>query len=142
MEGDEKQPGISKAAHRDIVRAIEEVQSIREPKYRWIESKIATALMPLFATEGFEFERTRSYGDKGHDFVASRGNGETVAVVNKHFNRHRRISVSSVHQVIGSAQACGFNRAVIVSNSEFSAQALETARRELPLQVELLISPT
>ena len=135
---DEAAVAISEEDYSNVLEALNILDTIEDRNYRYIESRVAAAITPLLKSEGFDIDREKRTNDRGFDFAAHRGDEEGLVIEAKHYSRDKKISVSTVKELIGAATIGNYNRAILVSNSEFSSMAREMVRQELPLNVELM----
>lgn len=79
----------------------------------------------LFTRLGFRVERTRYVGDYGADLVVSRDGVKTV-VQAKRFQR--KVGVAAVQQAVAAKAQYGCDKAMVVTNSFYTLQAVRLAR--------------
>lgn len=79
----------------------------------------------LFTRLGFRVERTRYVGDYGADLVVSRDRVKT-AVQAKRFRR--KVGVAAVQQAVAAKAQYGCDKAMVVTNAFYTAQAVRLAR--------------
>ena len=79
----------------------------------------------LFTRLGFRVERTRYVGDYGADLVVSR-DGVKTAVQAKRFRR--KVGVAAVQQAVAAKAQYGCDKAMVVTNAFYTAQAVRLAR--------------
>ena len=79
----------------------------------------------LFTRLGFRVERTRYVGDYGADLVVSR-DGVKTAVQAKRFQR--KVGVAAVQQAVAAKAQYGCDKAMVVTNSFYTPQAVRLAR--------------
>lgn len=102
------------------------------------EKKLLPILETLLGFEGFSVIHTGGFNDQGIDFLAE-GKSEKIAIQQKHFaHQDRAVSMSLVHQMIGSAIANEIQRVIIVSNTKFSQEARELVKKNLPVSIDLV----
>jgi restriction system protein len=85
----------------------------------------------LFRRLGYQVTRTRPIGDQGADLVLS-GKGERIVVQAKRWSK--RVGNKAVQEVVASRPMYKCDRAMVVSNQEFTSAAVELAQAN---QVEL-----
>jgi len=85
----------------------------------------------LFRRLGYQVIRTRPIGDQGADLVLS-GKGERIVVQAKRWSK--RVGNKAVQEVVASRPVYQCDRAMVVSNQEFTSSAVELAQAN---QVEL-----
>lgn len=88
-------------------------------------------LETLFRRLGYQVTRTRAIGDQGADLVLS-GKGERIVVQAKRWSK--KVGNKAVQEVVASRPMYKCDRAMVVSNQEFTSAALELAAAN---QVEL-----
>lgn len=107
------------------------------------ESLLGEILQPLLADGGYSIEATGARTDLGVDFLARKGRSaetddDTIAVEYKHFRRGSSVGTSEVFRLLGAATVAGMSRAMLVTNSRFSAAARDAIRRRTPVEIELM----
>lgn len=107
------------------------------------ESLLGEILQPLLADGGYSIEATGTRRDLGVDFLAKKGTSaetddDTIAVEYKHFRRGSSVGTSEVFRLLGAATVAGMSRAMLVTNSRFSAAARDAIRRCTPVEIELM----
>jgi restriction system protein len=85
----------------------------------------------LFRRLGYQVTRTRAVGDQGADLVLS-GKGERIVVQAKRWSKN--VGNKAVQEVVASRPLYKCDRAMVVSNREFTSSAVELAAAN---QVEL-----
>lgn len=103
---------------------------------------LSRLLSPLFANEGlkiYEPERLRS----GVDLYAGKHEGDkelrnSVAIEYKHHGRGKPIGVAEIHQLIANLEEIPYDRAMMIGRFGFTPDAVEIARSQAPVEVELL----
>lgn len=78
----------------------------------------------LFRRLGYQVTRTRAVGDQGADLVLS-GKGERIVVQAKRWNK--KVGNKAVQEVVASLPMYKCDRAMVVSNQDFTQAALELA---------------
>ena len=81
-------------------------------------------LETLFRRLGYRVERTRAFGDQGADLILT-GNGERIAVQAKRWNK--RVGNKAVQEIAAARPHYQCDRAMVVSNQEFTDAARELA---------------
>ncbi|HWI53944.1 MAG TPA: restriction endonuclease [Symbiobacteriaceae bacterium] len=81
-------------------------------------------LETLFRKLGYKVVRTPASGDQGADLILT-GNGERIAVQAKRWNK--RIGNKAVQEITAARLHYGCDRAMVVSNQEFTPAARELA---------------
>lgn len=83
-------------------------------------------LSALFGALGYAVEPTKLSGDKGADLIVSR-NGERIVIQAKCYGQGRRVGVAAVQQAVAAIRSYRAHRAAVVTNREFTRQAVEIA---------------
>ena len=134
---------MNKTTKDEIRKNIRELEALQNtPAYREAEDLLLGILIPMLGEDGYQVQQTVPGRDSGVDFLAQRREssafqGATLAIEYKHRAR-RPVGMDAIRQVLGAAVIGGFDRAMVVCNTRFSAAARATAERELPLRVELI----
>ena len=102
------------------------------------EREMAGILSGLFRGDGYEMSHTGGVGDRGVDYLAENAKGDRVMVQYKHYQKKRPIGISEVQSVMGAAVLEGFERAVLLANTQFSHAAQAILHRELPVEFQLM----
>ncbi len=79
----------------------------------------------LFARQGYRVERTNARGDYGADLVVER-DGERMIVQAKRWTK--RVGVKAVQEAHAAPAMYACSRALVVTNSRFTEQAIRLAR--------------
>jgi restriction system protein len=85
----------------------------------------------LFEKLGYRVERTRYIGDYGADLVTAKGGVKTVIQAKRH---KTKAGVKAIQEAVAAKGYYECSKAMVVTNSFFTQQAIELARRN---QVEL-----
>ena len=99
-------------------------------------------LSPLMRIEGFNLIQGPRLRDGGVDIVGERqpldgsAEPERCGIEIKYYRS--KVGMNQVRALIGAALVGKFNRAILVSNSDFTREAHRTVSRELPLKIELV----
>lgn len=105
-----------------------------------INDAIGDILLPLLAAEGLELQAPKNRDKAPIDYAARRSNDRSgklsVAIEYKHRNRGRAIEARVVQQLLGKIAAGPFDRALIISRTGFTNEAVAIAD-EAPLIIEL-----
>jgi restriction system protein len=83
-------------------------------------------LEAIYRREGYKTERTPYRGDFGGDLVIAK-NGIRKVVQAKRWKR--KVGVKAVQEAVAAKGYYGCNAAIVVSNSHFTSQAMELARK-------------
>lgn len=117
-----------------VVKAIEAVRVL------------SRLLSPILAAEGFELFEHESPG-LGVDLLAATRNNDqgeeseyrvSVAIEYKHHGRGKPIDVRAVNQLISNISKTPYDRAMLIGRFGFTKSAIEVARFQEPIRIELL----
>src|SRR5688500_14375094 len=97
------------------------------------ERELVAVLRDLLAMDGIDLINAVRPEADGTDFIGfdSIDSGR-VGVEYKHYAPSRAVDVASVHQVLNLARRAELTRVILISNSGFSAAAVEAARLSEP----------
>lgn len=82
-------------------------------------------LVNLFKVKGYRAYRTRCGADQGADIILDEKYSRTV-VQAKRYNK--KVSNSAVQEVVASVKYYNANRAMVITNSDFTKPAIDLAR--------------
>nr|WP_289038131.1 restriction endonuclease [uncultured Allobacillus sp.] len=85
-------------------------------------------LLPIYMSQGYSGEVTRSSGDFGADLIL-RGFKEVVVVQAKRYDILRKVGISAVNEVVGAAGYYNATKKIVITNSTFTDAAIQTAIR-------------
>jgi restriction system protein len=85
----------------------------------------------LFGKMGYQVQRTRSVGDFGADLVIAKDRMKTVVQAKRYKGK---VGVKAIQEAVAAKGYYGCSNAMVVTNSFYTRQAVELARRN---QVEL-----
>lgn len=108
------------------------------------ELLVLGTLVPLLREDGYVVRSTPTERDAGIDFVAERGASSeqaatSIGIEYKHYGLP--VGAVAVRDLLGAGMVSGFSRLLLITNSQFSAQARRVADRELPVALELIGLP-
>jgi restriction system protein len=107
------------------------------------ESLFMDVLGPLLKEDGYEISRPPLKGpDRGLDLFANRRpsvqyQGQKIGIEFKYYRSGTPVGVNQVRALIRSAMRNELDRAILLINTQFTKDAREYARREMPLEIEL-----
>jgi len=124
------------------------IDHLRELSGEEAEETLGRILQPLLAQEGYKLRYTGRDGGGNIDFEARRdvegvaeSVPETLGIEAKFFsnrNPRRTVPAMDVRALIGTAVIRNIDRAILISNAEFSKQTRDEVARNLPVKIELL----
>jgi restriction system protein len=118
------------SAELDSVAPLDTVQNLLELDGFEFEVLILQLLKAI--PEYSEVRRTRARADGGIDLVAVNATPFSegrVAIQAKRYASHHRVDVSAVREIVGSISHRDFNKAIIITTSDFTRAAREEAAR-------------
>lgn len=83
---------------------------------------------------GWKVERTPIIGDFGVDLIAQDGEGNLVAIQLKRWTKN--VGVKAVQEVVAGQNYYGTDKAMVITNSYFTAQAIMLANRNNVILVD------
>ena len=101
-------------------------------------------LRPLLIEDGYEvIKKTAGPVDRGYKLLATRASTETLTsqklgIRFKHYPSGRAVGVSEVRDLVSTSLFNQFDRAILLANTQFTKDAIETSKHEFPFQLELI----
>jgi len=135
-----KRPEISSATYDDVIKALDTLDALETPSSQLgiqIEREIGGAIEPLLVAEGYEVKQEIVRADRGLDLLAVRSS-ESIVFEYKFYQRARLIGPEVIRQLIESADANNVSKAIVIANTGYSEQAMDLARSDRPLNLQLL----
>ena len=86
-------------------------------------------LLRVFRAHGYDAELTTAARDQGVDLIVRTPSGRKIAVEAKGYPSGNSVGNDIVLKVLGGARYYGCDRAVVITNSRFTADALQAAQR-------------
>jgi HJR/Mrr/RecB family endonuclease len=123
-------------------REIDSLNGKTELRIRDVEETFGKVLNVLLVQEGFGRINTPRSSDGGVDFIWERNasgdplDSEKCGVTIKYYRN--KVGISELQKLLAVSVLGSFNRALLVSNSEFTQKAHDLVNRELPVKVELV----
>lgn len=82
----------------------------------------------LFRIKGYSALVTRRSGDFGADVLARDLRGQRIAIQVKHTKQMQSVGVEAIQEVVGAKGYYKCNRAIIITNAQFTKNAIKLAR--------------
>ena len=100
-------------------------------------------LLLLLIEDGYEVSKKTVRSDTWPDLVATRSSTKTLTsqklgIEFKYSQSGRSVGVHEVHQLVNTSLFNQFDRAILLANTQFTKDAIETSKHEFPLQLELV----
>ncbi|HEX7499351.1 MAG TPA: restriction endonuclease, partial [Polyangia bacterium] len=104
------------------------------------EDQLQPILRDLLVVDGYRLGPLRPAGYVTDFAAVSEGRFAevTAGIEYKHYEPSRPVGRATLDQLIGAARQGRLNRLVVISRSEFTADAFASARLDFPVEVELL----
>jgi len=107
------------------------------------EDVYTNVLLPLLVEDGYEVSETARLAYGGLDLVVTRSSTETLTsqklgIEFKYYQSGHAVGADNVRQLVGAALFNQVDRAILLVNTRFTKAALETAKHDFPLQLELI----
>ncbi|WP_203219023.1 restriction endonuclease [Geoglobus acetivorans] len=86
-----------------------------------------TLIGSIFASLGFDVEKTKHTGDQGADLIISKG-GLKIAVQVKRYSEKRKVGNKAVQEIVAAIKYYGTDKGMIITTSNYTKPAIELAR--------------